>query len=74
MRPKLQITTEDYQQLIFEVFTTEKGALLLEAFEDLFIYRPVALGEDDLISLGKRQGEFNFVLSIINLIDNKRKV
>lgn len=76
MRPKIEITHEEYLQIIYRLFTSEEGNLVLDAWTDNLVYRKIAMEGMDPLEIGLRQGETNFILSIHNLIDqtiNKEK-
>lgn len=69
MSPTYDITQEDYLKLINYIFAeTEEGKKLLNIWIDQFMFRKTALEGDDLLTIGLRQGEQGFVLSIHNLI------
>jgi len=70
MKP-IKLTHTEYLHLIFQTFTTEKGKLLLEAWESQFLFRKIANEGDDLLTIGIHQGEASFVLSILNLIEQE---
>lgn len=72
MRPKTQITHTDYMSLIYKIFHTDDGKMLLDIWTDQFIFRKVAQDGDDLLSIGLKQGEVQFVLSIHNLINDTK--
>ena len=69
MRNKPTITHDDYLKLVHNVFTDEKGALLLQIWEDQFLFRKIANEGDDYLTIGIHQGEAGFILSIINLLE-----
>lgn len=64
-----EITQEDYFQLINTIFAnTDEGKLLLDIWVEQFMFRKTADHGDDLLSIGLKQGEQGFVLSIVNLL------
>jgi len=71
MRAQQRITQEQYLSLIIKIFNTPDGELLLSVWEQQFLYRKVANQGDDLLSIGLKQGEQQFVLSIINLMEDE---
>ena len=73
MSPDIEITHQDYLKLINTVFTTPEGKLLLEVWQKQFLFRKIAMDGDELLSIGLKQGEASFVLSIINLINQHKK-
>lgn len=69
MSPK-QLTEEDYYKLINYIFAeTDEGKKLLEIWTELFMFRKTAIEGDDLLTIGLKQGEQGFVLSIHNLVN-----
>jgi len=74
MRTKTNLTHEEYLSLIYQVFTTRKGKLLLEIWTDQFLYRKSYQDGDDIGSVAYRDGEKGFILSIINLIEQQQEI
>lgn len=74
MRKKPQLTHEEYLSLIFQVFTTRKGKLLLDVLEDQFIYRKSYNEGDDFATTAFRDGQRDIILSIINHIENQEQI
>lgn len=74
MRPITNISHEDYLNLIFKVFQTPNGKTLLKVWETQFIYRKTAQDGDGLLEVGLKTGEQNFILSIINLIEQQQEI
>ena len=66
-----ELTQEDYYKIIESVFSTNDGKLLLNIWEQSFLYKKIALEGDDLLTIGIRQGEAQFVLSIIQLLQSR---
>lgn len=66
---KAQLTHQEYLSLIYKVFTTDNGKLLLDTWTNQFLYRKIALEGSDLLSIGIKQGEQQFVLSLHQLIE-----
>jgi len=74
MRKKPQITQEEYMSLMFQVFTTRKGKLLLDVLEDQFIYRRMYNEGDDFATAAFRDGQKDVILSIINHIETQNEI
>jgi len=74
MRKKPQLTHEEYLSLIFQVFTTRKGKLLLDVLEDQFVYRKSYNEGDDFATTAFRDGQKDIVLSIINHIESQIEI
>ena len=73
LTPDIEITYDEYLSLIYKVFTSEEGKLLLDIWTQQFLYRKVAQPGDIPIDIGIKQGEQQFVLSIHNLIKQTKK-
>lgn len=71
---KIDITQEEYLKLIYKVFNTEEGQLLLDVWTKQFMFRKTAVDGDDLLSIGLKQGEQQFVMSIIQLMEQTEKM
>lgn len=74
MRKKIQLTHAEYISLMYQVFTTRKGKLLLELWEDQFLYRKIMNEDDTIGNIGIKQGEQQFILSIVNLIEQQQDI
>ena len=74
MRNRPTVTQEDYYKLMVELFNTPNGKALLEIWEDQFLFKKVAIHGDDLLTIGLKQGEASFVLSIINLLEQEDQI
>jgi len=73
MSPKL--THEEYLHLIYKVFTTTNGKQLLDVWNDSFLLnRKIAMSGDDLLSIGIKQGEATFIMSINGLIEQQNEI
>jgi len=71
---KPQMTHEEYLSLIYQVFTTRKGKLLLDVWESQFLHRKIMYEDDTIGNVGIRQGEQQFVLSIGALIEQQSEI
>ena len=69
----IHMSEEDYYNLVYDVFTSEKGKLILDVWTDNFVYRKTPTAGMTLLKRGKLQGETNFVLSIHNVIDGEKQ-
>lgn len=68
LKPDIELTYDEYLSLIYKVFTSDDGKLLLDIWTKQFLYRKVAQPGDIPLDIGIKQGEQQFVLSIINLL------
>jgi len=67
-------TQDDYYKLINYIFAeTDEGKKLLEIWIDQFMFRKTAQDGDDLLTIGLKQGEQGFVLSIHNLLNSMKE-
>ncbi len=74
MSPNYELTQDDYFKLINYIFAeTDEGKKLLEIWIDQFMFRKTAQDGDDLLTIGLKQGEQGFVLSIYNLIKQMKE-
>ena len=74
MRPKIKLTQDEYFNIMYNLFTSEDGKLILDVWTDNFVYRKTALEGMKPLEIGLRQGETNFVLSIHNLINEMKNI
>jgi len=66
--PDIKLTHEEYLSLIYKIFTSSDGKLLLDIWTQQFLYKKIAMPGDIPLDIGIRQGEQQFVLSILNFI------
>lgn len=73
LTPDINITYDEYLSLIYKVFTSTEGKLLLDVWKEQFLYRKIAMPGDIPLDIGIKQGEQQFVLSIINFIKQTKQ-
>jgi len=56
----------DYEKLVFRVFSTDNGRLLMKELEDKFIKTPI-VQEDGMLPSSIRQGKADLVRALINI-------
>jgi len=54
--------------LVFQVFATESGQLLLERWKEILINQPTAQRGDDLLTIGINEGYKNFIRTILHSV------
>jgi len=74
MSPEKQLTHQEYLSLIYTIFNAPNGKLLLDIWTEQFLMtRKIANEGDDYLSIGIKQGEAQFVLSINQLLAQSKE-
>ena len=60
--------------LVYQVFSTEAGKLLLERWKDILLWTPSAHAGSDMISIGMSEGQKHLIRAILYAIKTHEEI